>query len=211
MGGVDFRGVLHHEPQRAERKSHVVLRNSHSRSSSHSENGADYLMGLRKAGSSREYSSIDLRFTTTTNSMALALKQQPIWGRSVMAKDVKIKELTKGLTGGMKIKVENDVHGFNETPQLATIAETEPTASEEYPSSVITPPLEALLISDSDGEKPTQSKDLQYKAIYYPEMDSAPSREISRPMAVATPPEVRSSRGELPRSEERRVGKECPV
>lgn len=70
MPCVDFRDARHHEPPRAKRKCRVFLRNSRSRSSSHSENDAEYMMGLSKTGASREWNIIDERFDTTLNAMS---------------------------------------------------------------------------------------------------------------------------------------------
>lgn len=127
MGGVDFRSARRHEPPRAKRKCRVVLRNSRSRSSSHSENDADYLMGLRKTGSSREYNSIDVRFTTTMNDMALAMRHQRMRDQSAITEgDDDIKALTQSLAGGMRIDSEESPL-LSPGPVLETILEsTEP-------------------------------------------------------------------------------------
>ena len=103
MGQVDFRAARHHEPPRAKRKCRVVLRNSRSRSSSHSENDAEYMMGLRKSGASREYNSIDTRFSETMNQMALAMRQQRIRKKSVVEEDDDIKALTERMAGGLRL------------------------------------------------------------------------------------------------------------
>ena len=71
-------------------------------------------MGLRKTGSSREYNSIDVRFSTTVKEMALAMRHQCLREQSATTEgDDEVKALTHSLAGGMKINVE-------ETPMSGT-------------------------------------------------------------------------------------------
>lgn len=104
-------------------------------------------MGLRKTGSSREYNSIDVRFSATTNEMALAMRKQRMNELSAVVKDDDITALTRSLAGGMRLKKEESV--VSPSPVLATILESTEPVEDSSATDFI---LEGYLSSDAQTE-----------------------------------------------------------